>query len=356
MTFPATAQGAQAWLSEEPPTPGVPTWNGDGETVQAFLQDVDWYVMGLKTNERHLAVARIWANLRGAARLAVNRLRAADFEEVPGRSDGLEKLKAFLTDTPLAKQPLPDAYQKIDRYRGIKRMRGESAAEYVLREAEGKMNEALRKLKPKDEKKEQRRARLTRRRHELRCYRQGIDPDSADASWWEDPDDSLSSYSSEAEEGPHGAEIRGYQLLRNARLAAGEKQTLLAHTANSTSFDVVRAALITWWENEEELRGHDSGVARAYLFAEDVSEEGPGDDPSYEDVYAQGYADAADEWPADDWQGDEWWTSAEWSDNWHGEEDAYWGGSGEAKSSDWQGSTWAERGEHDECPDARSKP
>ena len=122
MTFPATAQGAQAWLSEEPPTPGVPTWNGDGETVQAFLQDVDWYVMGLKTNERHLAVARIWANLRGVARLAVNRLRAADFEEVPGRSDGLEKLKAFLTDTPLAKQPLPDAYQKIDRYRGIKRM------------------------------------------------------------------------------------------------------------------------------------------------------------------------------------------------------------------------------------------
>ena len=354
MTFPATAtqQGAQAWLAEEPPTPGIPTWNGDGETFQAFLQDIDWYVTGLKQNEKHLAVARVWANLRGAARLAVNRLKAEDFEG----TDGLEKLKAFLSKTPLAKQPLPDAYQKIDQYRAIKRMRGESAAEYVLREAEAysKMGEALRKLKGRNEQKEQRLARRTRRRHELRCFRQGVDPDSEDAYWLdaEAEADSLSSHSDEPEDGPHSAEIRGYQLLRNARLAAGEKQTLLAHTANSTSFDIVRAALITWWENEEELRGHDGGVARAYLFAEDVLEEGPGDEPSYEDVCAQGYADAADEWPADAWQGDDWWTSADWSDNWHGDEDAYWGGSGDASSSDWQGSTWAGQGEREDCPDA----
>ena len=49
-------------------------------------------------------------------------------------------------------------------------------------------------------------------------------------------------------------EIRGYQLLRYARLSGPEKQTLLAYPRNSTSFATIRAALLTWWEKEDEVR------------------------------------------------------------------------------------------------------
>ena len=54
-----------------------------------------------------------------------------------------------MAKTPLAKQPLPDAYQKIDQYRNVKRNRGETAAEYVLREqkAYDKRMETLGKLR-----------------------------------------------------------------------------------------------------------------------------------------------------------------------------------------------------------------
>ena len=52
-------------------------------------------------------------------------------------------------------------------------------------------------------------------------------------------------------------EIRCFQLLRNAKLAPSERQTLLAHTRNSTSFGTIRSALITWWENDQEVTNHD---------------------------------------------------------------------------------------------------
>ena len=110
--------------------PGVPTWDGKPDKFQTFKQAAEWYVASLKENERALAASRVWTNLRGLARLAVSRLSAKDYE---GES-GMDKLLEFLAKTPLAKQPLPDAYQKIDQYRNVKRNRGETAAEYVLRE------------------------------------------------------------------------------------------------------------------------------------------------------------------------------------------------------------------------------
>ena len=46
-------------------------------------------------------------------------------------------------------------------------------------------------------------------------------------------------------------------------MAPSEKQTLLAHTRNATNFAVIRQALNTWWENDEEVRAHDTPGARA---------------------------------------------------------------------------------------------
>jgi hypothetical protein len=109
--------------------PGVPTWDGNPELFQAFVQACEWYQEGLKYNEKNLAAAKVWGNLRGSARMATARLTAADFTG----EDGLQKILDFLAATPLAKQPLPDAYRKIDEHRNVRRFKNETAAEYVLR-------------------------------------------------------------------------------------------------------------------------------------------------------------------------------------------------------------------------------
>ncbi len=158
----ATWSGAQSRLHEPDVAPGVPTWDGDPDTFQAFEQAAAWYVSGLKDNEKKLAAARVWSNLRGSARLAVGRLLAKDYE----REDGLGRLLEYLRKTPLAKQPLPDAYRRIGQYRGIKRFRGDTAAQYVLREQEAydRMLESLRKLRQQDSRRERQRQRRRIRR------------------------------------------------------------------------------------------------------------------------------------------------------------------------------------------------
>ena len=318
-------QGAIQRLTEELPTPGVPTWNGDPELFGRFKQSCAWYIAGLKWDERSLACARVWANLRGSAKLAVSSLSSKSYEGV----DGLDKLLGFLSRTPLAKQPLPDAYQKIDAYRGVKRGRGESAATYVLREQEAfdKMMEALTVLRAKDQKRQQQDDRRRRHKRELRSWRRGEEGYDVQADW-DDPyeavvEDSLSSSNGEDDEF-FSNEIRGYQLLRNARLSSQEKQTMLAHTRNSTRFDVVRGALITWWENEDEVRNHDGGQSKAF-FLDDEEQDAAWDEQvdAYAQELAQEYIQAAfasesgwygaywhddsvDQWTADDWYGDDW--------------------------------------------------
>lgn len=59
------------------------------------------------------------------------------------------RLLRFLAGTPLAKQPLPDAYQEIDQYRAARRYRRESAGGYVLREQEAYDNMVKALQKPR---------------------------------------------------------------------------------------------------------------------------------------------------------------------------------------------------------------
>ena len=98
-------------------------------------------------------------------------------------------------------------------------------------------------------------------------------------------------------------------MLRNARINPAEKQTLLAHTQNSTSSATIREALITWWENEDEVRHHDGGPARAYFVNDgEYSETDWTPAPEtewFEDVYV--YDD-------DDWQWAPSWESGYWQD------------------------------------------
>ncbi len=115
----------------------------------------------------------MWSNLRGSARLASSSLKANDF----AGEGGLRKLLKYLASTPLARQPLPDAYRKIDAYRGVRRGRGETAADYVLREqrAYDLMLDALRKLR-------RRRLRRERQRRSRRDRRERSDRESGSTS------------------------------------------------------------------------------------------------------------------------------------------------------------------------------
>jgi hypothetical protein len=151
--------------------PGVPTLNGDPDKFQAFVQSCEWYQQTLKSSERHLAAAKIWGNLRGPARMAAARLSAS---ELTGQ-DGPQTILDFLVATPLAKQPLPDAYRKIEEHRNVRRSKNDTAAEYVLREQESydKMIDALRRLRRRDDKTSlQRHARQARREEKREKDRQ----------------------------------------------------------------------------------------------------------------------------------------------------------------------------------------
>ena len=48
----------------------------------------------------------------------------------------MEKYLDLLAKSPLGMQPLPDAFQRIDRYDNILRQKGESMPDYIVREDE----------------------------------------------------------------------------------------------------------------------------------------------------------------------------------------------------------------------------
>ena len=103
---------------------GIPAWSGDPLRFEAYEKAVLWYRAGLKDNERPMAVARLWAALKGAAKEAVKDLMPSQFDG----KDGPEKLLLHLREGPLSKMPVPDAYQKIRAYeeawRSDRRVRG----------------------------------------------------------------------------------------------------------------------------------------------------------------------------------------------------------------------------------------
>ena len=53
----------------------VPSWNGDGSQLRKYIQEVRWFVMSVKEDERKYAVARLLPGLSGSARLAAINIR-----------------------------------------------------------------------------------------------------------------------------------------------------------------------------------------------------------------------------------------------------------------------------------------
>lgn len=232
---PTTAKDKAMAQDEERRIPG---WDGDAAKFDDYVEDAKWYRAGLKKDERTLCVARLRQRLSGPAKTVVKKMQdAEDYEKV----DGLEKFLALLAGSPLGRQPLPDAFQRIDKYDLLMRRKGESMPDFIVREDEY-FNELSRSMN---------RVRAERRKREVQQL--VVDPEASSDKFDIDPD------ASEAGDKQHGFfdnEMRGYKLLKNAVLDHGERQAILAMTRNSTEYLEVRNALRGSWE-EDELKRRD---------------------------------------------------------------------------------------------------
>ena len=229
----------------------VPTWNGDPASFESFVTACEWYATGLKDQERKLAASRIWQRLTGAAKSVVKHLNPSDFDSPAG----LNKLLAILRDSPLQKLPVPDSFSRLERWTGLRRNHAETIPQLLVREEElfVELQNALKRARADRIKttatgvgtgeKERdpsvspsRSPQFTARRDEEEevdpgAGRRDDDHPGAEGGFFED-------------------ELRGYRLLKAAKLSTSERQHILTLTKNSTHFVAVRRALRTLFAEE----------------------------------------------------------------------------------------------------------
>ena len=113
----------------------IPLWDGKHETWAHFLAEIKWTVSSLKKDERPLLAARIIRkNLQQGPPSLVQLLYKLEPEDFKAEED-VDRLNKFLEQSPLNKQPLPDAGQKIGQYyRKLHRRQQESVRQFLVRE------------------------------------------------------------------------------------------------------------------------------------------------------------------------------------------------------------------------------
>ena len=207
----------------------VPSWDGDAGRFADYCEECRWYRAGLKKDDRVLVVARLRPLLTGPARRVAKKMSVDEY----AGTDGLEKYLEFLGKSPLGMQPLPDAFQRIDRYDSILRHKGESMPDYIVRE-----DEAFSELQ----------ASLTRVRQD-RAKKDDHDYEEEEEKEEADPPMDVVGF--------FDNEMRGYKLLKGALLDHGERQAILAMTRNSTEYLEIGAAIKGSWEPDELKRRDD---------------------------------------------------------------------------------------------------
>ena len=90
----------------------VPSWDGNPALLEDYCEEARWYQASLKKQDRLLAVARLRSRLAGPAKKLTKRMQAHEFET----EGGLERYLHFLHESQLGRQPLPDAFNRIDGY------------------------------------------------------------------------------------------------------------------------------------------------------------------------------------------------------------------------------------------------
>ena len=113
----------------------VPSWDGKADSFAHFIVECKWSLQSSKPNERPLLAARIVRKALQSPHSALvqlmYKLRPEDFKS---ESD-VSKLIKYLEESPLNKQPLPDAGSKIGGYyRRLHRKPNESVNSFLIRE------------------------------------------------------------------------------------------------------------------------------------------------------------------------------------------------------------------------------
>ena len=93
--------------------PRVPTWEGRKGPVglEVYRREVMGYFAGLKKDEQELAGPRLWSNLRGEAKLAVQDLDPTSLRNEKGVEMLLSRLAERFPETTL--KSVPRAYDKL---------------------------------------------------------------------------------------------------------------------------------------------------------------------------------------------------------------------------------------------------
>ena len=290
----------------------IPCWDGDPASFEAFATSCKWFEYSLKDAEKKLAAPKVWQKLSGVAKSVVKHLEPKDFSS----ENGMEKLLAVLRESPLQQLPIPDSFSRLEKWSSLKRTAQETIPQLLVREEElfVELQQALQ------------RARHERSRHEVRSMGVGASEHDPPTSPTRSPNVTRAGLGSVREDvtfedeepqvtrpmttsttsgetaGFFEHELRGYRLLKAAKLSQAERQHVLTLTRNSTHFNQIRQALRSLFaDGADQSDDHGRFPRRTAWFAED----------------------------SNDWEiEDDWWPSE--TDWWS--EDAYW--------NDWSPTYW----------------
>ena len=321
----------------------VPSWSGDASEFESYVTACKWYAKATKESERGLVVARLWGRLRGAAKSVVRHLDPDSFEG----DGGLLRFLAVLRESPLQQLPIPDSFSRLEKWNHLRRFDRETISELLVREEElfTDLQQALE------------RARQDRRKTKVRIDTEEPSAgDRTDAASRRDeqtrgPPSTPSRSPMNVRETTETAtppstapqlpprafvvpertdffsdELRGYRLLKSARLTSSERQNVLVQTANSTEFLAIRRALRTLFSEDPERSPMRQGN-RVWWNETDVLDEEEAvhwnewspqswDSASWTGVHDHYWND----WHTDDWWNDDW-DESQYDVNWNDDDE-----------------------------------
>ena len=308
------------------PDDGVPIWDGDPASFETFCTSCRWYAHGLKESERKLAAPRVWQKLHGAAKSVVRHLDPKEFD----RDGGLDRLLEILRSSPLQKLPIPDSFQRLERWSQLRRGQSETIPTLLVREEElfTDLQNSLQRARLERHKIEKTSTGVGARQRDPSespsrspMGAAGLPPEDEE----EDPT-STSSPTATTGNGFFENELRGYRLLKASKLSHAEKQHVMTLTRNSTHFTLVRQALRSLFAEGE---GEDGGrLVKKHVW--------------YADEEPENWTWEENEWHDDGWSYDAYWT--DWSDwqtseeswTWEDSEEAYYAQSPQHAGEDGQ--------------------
>ena len=110
----------------------VPSWDGNPSTFERFATECRWFQHSLKPSAKSLAAPRVWQRLVGSAKTVVRNLDPS----VYSTNSGLEKLLNVLRNSLLQRLPVPDSFQRLERWSSLHKRHGETIPQLLVREEE----------------------------------------------------------------------------------------------------------------------------------------------------------------------------------------------------------------------------